>query len=331
MDLGERTMSMSSGHGLTSSAFDPASVDEETRQLNELIEKTLAAVPPIHTRIPAEVRREREEGKGPFPPLQISPLARERDVAGPRGTIKLRMFERPEARAVYFHIHGGGWTIGGAHHQDPLLAALAEACEVTVASVEYRLAPEHPYPAGPDDCEAAALWLVENARRTFGTDRLLIGGESAGAHLAAVTLLRLRDRHGFRGFRAANLVYGCFDLTLTPSVRRWGERNLILSTPIIEWFTDQFVPPARRADPDVSPLHADLRGLPAALFTVGTLDPLLDDSLFMHGRWLAAGNRAELAIYPGGMHAFNAFPGRLASAANRRQAEFLSAVLAAEG
>jgi acetyl esterase/lipase len=321
-------MSTTSDDGFFSAGFDPASVDDETRQINDLIERTLAALPPIHTRIPADVRREREEGKGPFPPLQLSPLARERAIPGPAGPLKLRVLSCPEPRAVYFHIHGGGWTLGGAHHQDPLLTALVDTCKVTAVSVEYRLAPEHPYPCGPDDCEAAALWVVENAARTFGAERLLIGGESAGAHLAAVTLLRLRDRHGFRGFRGANLVYGCFDLTLTPSVRRWGERNLILSTPIIEWFTDQFVPPERRADPDVSPLYADLRGLPPALFTVGTLDPLIDDSLFMHARWIAAGNRAELALHPGGIHAFNAFPSRLANAANQRQAEFLAQLLA---
>jgi acetyl esterase len=321
-------MSEATGYGLSPAAFDPASIDDETRQMNELIEKVLGALPSIHTRIPAEVRRDREEGKGPFPPFLLSPLATTREVAGATGPIALRVFAHAEPRAVYLHIHGGGWTIGGAHHQDPLLAALVDACRVTVVSVEYRLAPEHPYPAGPDDCEAAALWLLENARAIFGTDRLLIGGESAGAHLAAVTLLRLRDRRGASGFEGANLVYGCFDLSLTPSVRRWGERNLVLSTPIVEWFTDQFVSRERREDPDVSPLRADLRGLPPALFTIGTLDPLLDDSLFMHGRWLAAANRSEIAVYPGGIHAFNAFPGKLAAAANRRQAEFLSQLLA---
>ncbi|MBM4268053.1 MAG: alpha/beta hydrolase [Deltaproteobacteria bacterium] len=312
-------------------AFDPESVDPETRQVNELVEAALAAVAPITTQQPAEIRAAREEGRGPFPPLVLSPEAEKRTIPGPGGEIGLRIFRRPAARAVYFHIHGGGWTLGRAHHQDPLLVELADAVPAAVVSVDYRLAPEHPYPAGPDDCEAAALWLVENAKRELGTDRLLIGGESAGAHLSVVTLLRLRDRHGYRGFAAANLIYGCYDLQLTPSVRRWGERNLILSTPIVEWFANQFVPLERRGDPDVSPLHADLRGLPPALFTVGTLDPLLDDSLFMHARWLAAGNEAELAISPDSIHAFNGFPHRAASEANENAHAFLRARLGSPG
>ncbi len=82
------------------------------------------------------------------------------------------------------------------------------------------------------------------------------------------------------------------------------------------------MPRARRAEPDVSPIHADLRGLPPALFSVGTMDPLLDDSVFMHGRWLAAGNASELAIFPGGIHAFNAFPTALGRAANELQMAF---------
>ena len=210
-----------------------------------------------------------------------------------------------------------------------LLDAVAQATGLTAVSAGYRLAPEHPYPAGPDDCETAALWLVDAAPREFGGELVAIGGESAGAHLSVVTMLRLRDRHGLTPFRAANLVYGAYDLGLTPSVRRWGPRNLILSTPIIEQFTDWFVPPALRAEPDVSPLHADLRGLPPALFSIGTLDPLLDDSLFMAARWRAAGNRAELAVYPGGIHAFNAFPVPIGVQANTRALAFLKETLEA--
>jgi acetyl esterase/lipase len=205
-----------------------------------------------------------------------------------------------------------------------MLDQIANAAGAVVVSVGYRLAPEHPYPAGPDDCEAAALWVLENARREFGSERLAIGGESAGAHLSAVTAIRLRDRHHVTPFRGANLVYGIYDLTFTPSVRNWGERNLILSTPIIEWFSNHFIADkTKRGGTDASPLYADLHSLPPALFTIGTLDPLLDDSLFMSARWAAAGSRAELAIYPGGVHGFNLFPLPLAAKANERCQQFV--------
>jgi acetyl esterase/lipase len=134
----------------------------------------------------------------------------------------------------------------------------------------------------------------------------------------------MRDRHSFTGFSGANLVYGCYDTTMTPSQRNWGERNLILSTPILEWFNDHYVPMEKRSDPDVSPLYADLSNMPPALFTVGTLDPLLDDSLFMHARWVAAGNESELAVYPGGIHVFNLFPIKIAREANNKAFDFIS-------
>jgi len=233
---------------------------------------------------------------------------------------------------VYLHLHGGGWVLGSSHQQDVGLWRLANEAQVAVVSVDYRLAPEHPYPAGPDDCEAAALWLVESAAREFGTERLVIGGESAGGHLAAVTLLRLRDRHGVADrFVGANLVYGAFDLSMTPSQQRWGDRNLVLSTPIMAWFYDCFLPGHAtdgRRDPDISPLYADLAGLPPALFSVGALDPLLDDSLFMSSRWRAAGNDATLLVYPEAIHGFNAFPLAVSGLANTAQWEFVARSLA---
>jgi acetyl esterase/lipase len=213
---------------------------------------------------------------------------------------------------VFLHLHGGGWTLGSAANQDPVLAALAQHANVAVASLEYRLAPEHPYPAGPEDCEDAAAWLVANAQREFVTDRLVIGGESAGAHLAVSALLRLRDRRGITGaFRAAQLVFGAYDLSMTPSARRWGDRNLILSVPVMTWFNDQFVPgrsPEERRDPDISHLYADLHGMPPARFVVGTEDPLLDDSLFMAARWRSAGSPAVLDVVAEAVHGFVAYP-----------------------
>jgi acetyl esterase/lipase len=202
---------------------------------------------------------------------------------------------------------------------------------VAVVSVDYRLAPEHPFPAGPDDCEAAALWLVEHAGREYGSDRLLIGGESAGAHLAALTLLRLRDRRGTTApFHGANLVFGVFDLGMTPSARNWGERNLILSTPIMEWFAAQFTPgrsAEERRTAAISPLWADLRHMPPALFSVGAVDPLLDDSLFMHARWRAAGNDSELLVYPESVHGFHAFPTGIARMTVAAQLAFVARAL----
>jgi len=307
--------------------FAPAAIDAETAAFNAELEKQLAAMPPLYEFPPSVVRQARESGQGPFGAIVFVEWATERSVPGPAGEIPLRLFVPERVRGVYLHLHGGGFTIGSARQQDPLLAAIATRCAVAVVSVEYRLAPEHPYPAGPDDCEAAALWLAAQAQAEFGTDRLVIGGESAGANLAAVTLIRMRDRHGFTGFRGANLSFGVFDLSLTPSAARWGERNLILSTPIMEWFNHQYVPAGRRLDPDVSPLYADLAHLPPALFTVGTLDLLLDDSLFMHARWVAAGNRGELAVYPGGAHAFTAFPLALGRRANERIFEFIAAAV----
>jgi len=307
--------------------FAPAAIDAETAAFNAELEKQLAAMPPLYEFPPSVVRQARESGQGPFGAIVFVEWATERSVPGPAGEIPLRLFVPERVRGVYLHLHGGGFTIGSARQQDPLLAAIATRCAVAVVSVEYRLAPEHPYPAGPDDCEAAALWLAAQAQAEFGTDRLVIGGESAGANLAAVTLIRMRDRHGFTGFRGANLSFGVFDLSLTPSAARWGERNLILSTPIMEWFNHQYVPAGRRLDPDVSPLYADLAHLPPALFTVGTMDLLLDDSLFMHARWVAAGNRGELAVYPGGAHAFTAFPLALGRRANERIFEFIAAAV----
>ena len=303
--------------------FDPTAIEPETARLNAAIEAVLAQTKSIHLRAPAEVRAERERGEGIWGPLETVDEASVRSLPGPVGEVPVRVIAPDTPRAVYLHLHGGGWTLGAAHHMDVHNLRVARECGVAVVSVDYRLAPEHPYPAGPDDCEAAALWLAEHAKREFGTERLLIGGESAGAHLAVVTLLRLRDRHDFAGVSAANLSFGAYDLSLTPSARRWGERNVILSTPIVEWCAANFVAPELRRHPDVSPLYADLAGLPPALFTVGTLDPLLDDSLFMHARWRAAGSPAELAVYPGGVHGFNAFPIPIAARANARIEKFL--------
>jgi acetyl esterase/lipase len=307
--------------------FDPEHISPETSEFNAGIDKLLSSLPPIYSLQPQTIREEREGGKGLLPVKRLDEVT-DRKVPGPAGDISVRVFLPEKINGVFLHIHGGGFMLGKAYYQDEPLVLLANTCDLATVSVDYRLAPEDPYPAGPDDCEAAAVWLVENAKKEFGTENLTIGGESAGANLSAVTLLRLRDRHGYTGFRAANLFYGVYDLSMTPSARNWGEKpNLIITTKLMEWFHQNYAPAEHLSDPDISPLHADLADLPPALFSVGTLDPLLDDSLFMHARWIAAGNRAQLAVYPGGCHAFNAFPLEIAHQANSRALEFLASAL----
>jgi acetyl esterase len=307
--------------------FDPAAVDAETRALNAEIVAKLKALPDPWSFPVALVRERRRQGLGPFPPMPQSKRARSLTVAGPAGPIALRVIAPDRPRGVYLHIHGGGWTWGAPDEQDPWLERLGDRCGLACVSVRYRLAPEHPYPAAPDDCEAAALWLVREGAALFGTDRFAIGGESAGAHLSATTLLRLRDRHGLTPFRAANLFAGCFDLALTPSAANWGVEKLVLNTRDIRIFAQNYCGGADRRDPDVSPLHGDLRGLPPALFSIGTCDPLLDDSLFMAARWSAAGNPAELAVWPGGAHVFIRFAGAMPERALARIDAFLEARL----
>ena len=234
-----------------------------------------------------------------------SEVAVDREISGPAGPLRLRTFVPDQVDAVFLHIHGGGFVTGSPEMTDLLHEILSKELNLAFVSVDYRLAPEHPYPAGPDDCEAAALWLLEHAEREFGSARLLIGGESAGAHLAACTLLRLRDRDAVDRFCGANLVFGIYDLGRTPSQRGVPERPDLLTVEQIEYFAKLFTPdmsPEERRDPGVSPLYADLHGLPPALFTVGADDHLVDDTLFLAGRWQLAGNDAELLVYPEGPH-----------------------------
>ncbi len=309
--------------------FLPSAIDPETAAFNEQLEKLLSTVPPTHTIPPAITRAAREEGKGTFGPVVTDPDAVTRVVPGRGREVPVRITtpKTRAARGVYIDVHGGGWVLGRAHHGDVRNRAIAENVGLAVVSIDYRLAPEDPYPAGPDDCEDATAWVLKHAQSEFGSDRLLIGGGSAGAHLAAVTLLRMRDRHGYTGWAGANLVFGVYDVGQTPSSATWGTRNLVLNSEIMRWFGECYAPPSSWRDPDVSPIFARLHGMPPALFTVGTMDPLLDDTLFMHARWLAAGNEGELAVYPGGVHGFTGFPSALAKKANQKSDAWMNSRL----
>jgi acetyl esterase/lipase len=300
-------------------------VAAETKEFNAALATMLAEQPPLEeVDDPPAIRAAREEGKGAFPPPVLLPEGVNRTIPGRAGDIPVRVFRPDQVRGVLLHLHGGGWTLGAADAQDEALWELAQSAGVAVVSVDYRLAPEHPYPAGPDDCEDAARWLIAEAAAEFGTDRLVIAGESAGAHLSAVTLLRLGDQA--RAFCAAQLTFGVFDLTMTPSQRQ-GHDKLLIPTPTMIWFYEKFLPGRgveERRDPDISPLYADLRGMPPARFVVGTEDPLLDDTLFMAARWRAAGNDAELDIVAEAVHGFVSFPVTVGKRELTRQGDFIA-------
>jgi acetyl esterase/lipase len=218
------------------------------------------------------------------------------------------------ARAVYLHFHGGGMILGAPEMNDVANAELCERFGVAVVSVDYRLAPEHPYPAGVDDCTAVACWLLSHAEDEFGSGRLVLGGESAGGYLAAAVALRIRDELGeIARVDGVNLVFGVYDWGRSPSQRgvRVHEGPDVLDPEGIAFFTESYLPDRtddERRDPSVSPAFADLSGLPPALMSVGTTDHLLDDTLMLATRWATAGNRVDLFVAPDLPHGFMAYP-----------------------
>jgi acetyl esterase/lipase len=293
-----------SGPPLDRAVFGSASVPAPTLAVTERLRREGASAPALSVARIEELRRSAPGAGGALRAEQPSKLALERVIDGPGGPLRLRVLGSGEVRACYLHLHGGGWALGGADRQDQTLLRFASAARLAVVSLDYRLAPEHPHPAARADCVAAIRWLAANGQRELGEARLIVAGESVGAHLAALALLALRDRGELEAVAAANLAYGVYDLSMTPSARRWGDRRIVTSTPDLAFFAEQYAPSERHRDADVSPLYADLSGLPPALFSCGTLDPLLDDTLFMAARWQAAGGKAQLAIYPGAPHEF---------------------------
>ena len=239
----------------------------------------------------AEARAARRRGEHRPQPLLVSALAEDRIIAG----VPARVLTPPDVRGVYLHLHGGGFVFGSSRLQDDRLEALAVACRVAVVSVEYRLAPEDPYPAGPDDCEAAlAIRLAESGDRHLHRRRVR-RREPRGRHAAATAgpprLHRLP--RGRRSSRAST--------TFRSRMRReTGDPGL--SRADLEALVGEYAGAHGRADPDLSPVNGVLDGLPPALIAVGALDPLLDDSRELAERWLAAGNDAELAVFPNAGH-----------------------------
>ena len=239
------------------------------------------------------------------------PEAVDREIAD----VRCRVFvpENSPARAVYLHFHGGGMILGAPEMNDVANLELSRRTGMAVVSVDYRMAPEFPFPAGPDDGVAVAAWLLEHGTDEFGSDRILTGGESAGGYMAAAVLLRIRDELGAADrVDGANLVYGVHDWGRPPSQRGIRPTTVadILDPNGIVFFGDCYLPgltdDERRA-PEISPAFADLSDLPPALMSVGTADHLLDDTLLLASRWAAAGNEVKLFVAPDMPHGFGAY------------------------
>ena len=255
------------------------------------------------------------------------PEAIEREIAG----IRCRTFvpESP-ASAVYLHFHGGGMVIGAPEMNDVTNLDLSRRFDMAVVSVDYRKAPEHPFPAGPDDGVAVARWILDEARTEYGSDRIIIGGESAGGYMAAAVALRIRDElDAADRLIGANLVFGVHDWGRSPSQRglRPHDAPDMLTPEGMAMFGECYLPGMsahERREPSISPLFADLRGLCPAFFSVGTADHLLDDTLMMAPRWAAAGNEVELFVAPEMPHGFQAFPCGITAAWERALLDWFS-------
>ena len=308
---------MSKANPFDPALFRPQALSPEVKAFNEAFIARANTPPPPGQPPPS-----------PFAAKPHAPNAEVRTVKGAGREVAVRIIPPRSGapKGAYLHFHGGGLVFGSADQDDPFLQRTADATGLAAITVEYRLAPAHPYPAAWDDAEAAAAWLATSVKAEFGGDALAIGGESAGATLAVPVLVRMRDRHGFTGFNAANLSYGNYDTSGSPSQHWNGINRYLIDEAAIAMCSNAYAPDvSMRKNPDLSAVYANLKDMPPALFSVGTLDPFLDDSLFVYARWIAAGNEAELAVYPGAPHAFNTIGHPHGDAANARIDAFLKA------
>ncbi|GAA4841453.1 alpha/beta hydrolase [Kitasatospora terrestris] len=218
------------------------------------------------------------------------------------GTPARHYLPAPEPRATVVFLHGGMWVIGDLDSHDRACRRIAAATGAAVLAVDYRRAPEHPWPAAVDDAVAAVRWAA--SARTTADLPLIVMGDSCGGHLAALACLRLRDEHGPRPAGQV-LLYPNTDLTLSrPSIRTKGT-GWVLGADALAWGIEQWVPdPAMRALPTVSPLAADLHDLPPAVVVTAEHDPLRDEGDAYATRLAAAGVPVTHRCEPGQIHGF---------------------------
>ena len=229
----------------------------------------------------------------------------DRRVPGPRGDIPVRVYtpegHPPFPLLVYFH--GGGWVVGGIETHDGLCRQLANKAQTVVVSVDYRLAPEHPFPAAPEDSYAATRWVAEHARELGGDpDRIAVAGDSAGGNLAAVVSLMARDRGGPRLVHQV-LIYPVVDAPCGNTSYRDNAKDYLLTAEMMDWFWNHYGAADRH--PLACPLRApSLRGLPPALVFTAEFDPLRDEGEAYAKALQAAGCKGEVRRFVGLVHDF---------------------------
>lgn len=272
-----------------------------------------AGRPAYETVSAAEARELYLKGRfvtNPEPPeLQsVQPLA----IPSPAGSIPARLYTPKTLRKtgglapclVFFH--GGGWVIGDLDSHDVVCRKLADEAQLIVISVDYRLAPEHKFPAAVDDAIAATKWIAGNAKQ-FGIDasRLMVGGDSAGGNLAAVVAIAARDGDG-PSIAGQVLIYPATDFAMTHPSHREPETSILLTHSVIKWFRDHYLGGAADAAHwRASPARATtLSGLPPAYVLTAGADPLRDEGDEYAARLKEAGVPVTYKHFPGQFHGF---------------------------
>jgi acetyl esterase len=293
--------------------------------------------PQTHTLSVADARAQYEARIAIMAPA--APVARveERMMDGPGGPLRIRVYtphgKGPFPLLVFYH--GSGFVLCSLDTHDGLCRNLCAGAGCVVASVDYRLAPEHPFPAATEDCLAAARWCAEHAA-SVGADpaRIVVGGDSAGGNLAAVTALRIRDEGG-PSLQGQLLLYPVTDFH-TPGWPSYAENaeGYGLGRATMEWFWGHYLTdPTAATHPHAAPIRArDLRGLPPALVTSAEYDPLRDEGEAYADALHAAGNIVAASRWMGMNHGFLFWAGRVdkATAAVAEAAEWLRQAFAGE-
>ncbi|MFM8556877.1 MAG: alpha/beta hydrolase [Betaproteobacteria bacterium] len=267
-------------------------------------------IPPMHAEPPPQARRayrSRRFYAQPEPP--VVSLIHDKRIPGPGGDLGIRIYrgapgDDPRGALVFFH--GGGWVIGDLDTHDIACRQLALAGGFSVISVDYRLAPEHRFPAAVDDSIAATRWVRDNAHSLrIDPDRIAVGGDSAGGNLAAVVSIALRDA-GQSWLRFQLLIYPATDMRQVADSHRRNGEGYLLTTDAIRWFREHYMgPEADIADWRASPLlAANLSGLPPALVITAGFDPLRDEGRQYADALSAAGTRAQYVCFERQLHGF---------------------------